>query len=57
LAGPYTRHTQIALCLLGIHDNRPVLGGTALIRATRQWGGKLAQGSAFGLLDGGAKYR
>ena len=25
----------------------------ALIRATRQWGGKLAQGSAFGLLDGG----
>jgi MFS family permease len=25
----------------------------ALIRETRQWGGKLAQGSAFGLLDGG----
>ena len=25
----------------------------ALIRATRQWGGRLAQGSAFGLLDGG----
>jgi len=25
----------------------------ALIRATRQWGGKLAQGSAFGLLEGG----
>ena len=25
----------------------------ALIRATRQWGGKLTQGSAFGLLDGG----
>jgi nitrate/nitrite transporter NarK len=25
----------------------------ALIRATRQWGGELAQGSAFGLLDGG----
>ena len=25
----------------------------ALIRSTRQWGGKLAQGSAFGLLDGG----
>lgn len=25
----------------------------ALIRATRQWGGKLAQGTAFGLLDGG----
>jgi sugar phosphate permease len=25
----------------------------ALIRVTRQWGGKLAQGSAFGLLDGG----
>lgn len=26
---------------------------SALIRATREWGGKLAQGSAFGLLDGG----
>ena len=25
----------------------------ALIRATREWGGELAQGSAFGLLDGG----
>ena len=25
----------------------------ALIRATRQWGGKLAQGTAFGLLEGG----
>jgi MFS family permease len=25
----------------------------ALIRATREWGGALAQGSAFGLLDGG----
>lgn len=25
----------------------------ALIRATRQWGGKLSQGAAFGLLDGG----
>ena len=25
----------------------------ALIRSTREWGGKLAQGSAFGLLDGG----
>ena len=25
----------------------------ALIRATRQWGGELTQGSAFGLLDGG----
>ncbi|MCG8378620.1 MAG: MFS transporter [Proteobacteria bacterium] len=25
----------------------------ALIRATREWGGKLAQGQAFGLLDGG----
>lgn len=25
----------------------------ALIRATRQWGGKVAQGRAFGLLDGG----
>lgn len=25
----------------------------ALIRATRQWGGKLSQGTAFGLLDGG----
>jgi len=26
---------------------------SALMRATRQWGGRLAQGSAFGLLDGG----
>lgn len=26
---------------------------SAMIRATRQWGGTLAQGSAFGLLDGG----
>jgi nitrate/nitrite transporter NarK len=25
----------------------------AMIRATREWGGKLAQGRAFGLLDGG----
>lgn len=25
----------------------------ALIKATRQWGGKLAQGKAFGILDGG----
>jgi len=25
----------------------------ALIRATREWGGELSQGSAFGLLDGG----
>ncbi len=25
----------------------------ALIRATREWGGRLAQGAAFGLLDGG----
>jgi len=26
---------------------------SAMIRATREWGGKLAQGRAFGLLDGG----
>jgi nitrate/nitrite transporter NarK len=26
---------------------------SALIRATREWGGELSQGSAFGLLDGG----
>ncbi len=26
---------------------------SALIRATREWGGRFAQGSAFGLLDGG----
>ena len=26
---------------------------SALMRATRQWGGRLAQGAAFGLLDGG----
>ena len=25
----------------------------AMIKATREWGGKLAQGRAFGLLDGG----
>ncbi len=26
---------------------------SAMLRATREWGGKLAQGKAFGLLDGG----
>ena len=37
----YWDFTTIALCW------------SALIRATREWGGEWAQGSAFGLLDGG----
>ncbi len=46
-------HTELKMLYAYWGFTTIALFWAALIRATRQWGGKLAQGSAFGLLDGG----
>ena len=46
-------HTGLTLLFAYWGITSILLFWAALIRATREWGGNLAQGSAFGLLDGG----
>ena len=47
--------SQIGLAMLFAYwgITNILLFWSAMLRATRKWGGKFAQGRAFGMLDGG----